>query len=285
MWGIIPAAGAGSRMQPLAFSKELLPVGSRVEGGTERPRAVSEYLVERLIQAGATKICFVISPGKSDILEYFGGGIGPASIAYVVQPRPAGLCDALFRALPLIPPEEPVSIGLPDTIWFPADGLRALPDDELSFLLFPVEHPEYFDAVVTDEEGRVREIKVKQRDAASGWIWGAIKMPGSVFHALYELWKESDRGDEYIGTLVNAYLARGGRAKGVRAGQAYVDVGTLHGYREAIRLLSETGEGVLAGSAAGRPWVEGDGARRLVPLNGAHLVEVIAPIVRAREGA
>ncbi|MBI5454552.1 MAG: nucleotidyltransferase family protein, partial [Deltaproteobacteria bacterium] len=37
MWGIIPAAGAGSRIQPLAFSKELLPVGSRVEDGIERP--------------------------------------------------------------------------------------------------------------------------------------------------------------------------------------------------------------------------------------------------------
>ena len=32
MWGIIPAAGQGSRMQPLAFSKELLPVGSRRDG-------------------------------------------------------------------------------------------------------------------------------------------------------------------------------------------------------------------------------------------------------------
>ena len=30
MWGIIPAAGKGSRIQPLAFSKELLPVGSRL---------------------------------------------------------------------------------------------------------------------------------------------------------------------------------------------------------------------------------------------------------------
>ena len=28
MWGIIPAAGNGTRIQPLAFSKELLPVGS-----------------------------------------------------------------------------------------------------------------------------------------------------------------------------------------------------------------------------------------------------------------
>src|SRR3954452_13242139 len=99
MWGIIPAAGAGSRIQPLAFSKELLPVGSRLDGATERPRAVSEYLVERLLRAGAEKLCFVIAPGKSDILEYYGGGaIDSASVAFVVQPRPAGLCDALFRA-------------------------------------------------------------------------------------------------------------------------------------------------------------------------------------------
>ena len=49
MWGIVPAAGQGSRMQPLAFSKELLPVGSRTEADRERPRAVSEYLIERLV--------------------------------------------------------------------------------------------------------------------------------------------------------------------------------------------------------------------------------------------
>src|SRR3978361_1522825 len=110
MWGIIPAAGAGSRIQPLAFSKELLPVGSRVEVGVERPRAVSEYLVERMIRGGADKLCFVISPGKSDILEYYGAGAWGAEIVYVVQPNPAGLCDAIFRAVSLIPQTEPVVI-------------------------------------------------------------------------------------------------------------------------------------------------------------------------------
>ena len=53
MIGIIPAAGAGERIQPLGCSKELLPVGSRLVGGVERPKAVSEYLVERMIAAGA----------------------------------------------------------------------------------------------------------------------------------------------------------------------------------------------------------------------------------------
>ena len=239
MWGIIPAAGAGSRIQPLAFSKELLPVGSRVEGETERPRAVSEYLVERMIRGGADKLCFVISPGKTDILEYYGSRLWGADIAYVVQPQPGGLCDAIFRALPLVHPDEHVLIGLPDTVWSPEDGMCALPDGVLSFLLFPVERPELFDAVVTDEDGAVEEIEVKKKGARSQWIWGAIKMPGSVLHELYALWCRPKRRDEYMGTLVNAWLAEGGRAVGVRKGEAYVDTGTLHGYRAAIRLLEE----------------------------------------------
>ena len=240
MWGIIPAAGGGTRIQPLAFSKELLPVGSRIDGAAERPRAVSEYLVERMIRGGVTKLCFVISPGKSDIIEYYGGEIGPASIAYVVQPSPAGLCDAIFRAAPLIAAEEPVVIGLPDTVWFPEDALRSLGDEMLSFLLFPVERPEFFDAVVADRDGGVLEIQVKSPAARSKWIWGAFKMPGAVLHALHRLWLDRTPPDEYIGTLVNAYLSAGGRACGVRAGRAYVDVGTLNGYREAMMLLASS---------------------------------------------
>ncbi len=238
MWGIIPAAGKGSRIQPLAFSKELLPVGSRKESGIERPRAASEYLIERMIAGGAAKICFVISPGKSDILEYYGSRVHSADVCYAVQPQPLGLCDAIFRAAPLIHASEAVCIGLPDTIWFPEDGLCALDDDRLSFLLFPVQQPELFDAVETDDMGRVLEIQVKRPGATSNWIWGAFKMPGTVFHCLHELWCRRERSDEYFGTLVNAYLESGGAAWGVRAGTSYVDIGTLHGYREAIQLLS-----------------------------------------------
>ena len=158
-------------------------------------------------------------------------------MVYVVQPAPRGLCDAIFRATPLIAADEQVVIGLPDTVWSPEDAIRQLPDNQLSLLLFPVEHPEFFDAVVTDECGRVRAIQVKQKDAASRWIWGVIKMPGFTFHALHELWCRPERRDEYFGTLINQWLAEGGEALGVAAGTEYVDVGTLHGYRRAIQLL------------------------------------------------
>src|SRR5437773_9596923 len=195
MWGIVPAAGSGTRIQPLAFSKELLPVGSRFEGDTERPRAVSEYLIDRMQSAGADKISFVISPWKSDILQYYGGTIGTAAIAYVVQPQPAGLCDAIFRALPLIQSDDLVLVGLPDTIWLPEDALGRLPDDRLAFLTFPVDRPELFDAVVSDRQGRVREIQVKQRQAASRWVWGAFKLPGAVLHELHALWRRRNPPD------------------------------------------------------------------------------------------
>ena len=243
MWGVVPAAGGGTRIQPLAFSKELLPVGSRRDGAAERPRAISEYLVDRLIVGGVDKICFVIAPGKSDILEYYGGVYGPAVIAYVVQHQPAGLCDAIFRSAPLVTPEETVAVGLPDTVWFPDDALTALPDDRLSFLLFPVDHPEFFDAVAHDETtGQVREIQVKQVGARSRWIWGAFKMPGAVLHELHALWLRRNPRDEYLGTLVNAWLAEGGEAIGVRAGRSYVDVGTVQGYRSAVQLLADRRE-------------------------------------------
>lgn len=238
MWGVIPAAGNGSRIQPLAFSKELLPVGGRSADGMARPRAVSEFLVERMVKAGTTKICFVISPAKSDIVAYYGRN-PPAGVdvAYVVQPSASGLCDAIFRAATVVPEDEPVVVGLPDTIWFPEDGLAALPDDRLSFLLFPVEQPELFDAVVTDADGRVEEIQVKSARARTNWVWGAFRMPGGVFHQLRRFWQARPEPDEYIGTLVNAWLAQGGEAVGVRAGEFYADVGTLEGYQKVMQLL------------------------------------------------
>jgi glucose-1-phosphate thymidylyltransferase len=242
-WGIVPAAGIGSRIQPLAFSKELLPVGSRLEAGVERPRAIGEYLIDRMIRGGATKICFVISPTKSDIVRYFAGVLGDVRFAYVVQETPGGLCDAIFQALPLLAPDEPVLVGLPDTIWFPEDALAALPDDRLSFLCFPVDAPQQFDAVLSDASGRISEIQVKHAAPTSPWVWGAFKLPARILAELHALWCEPGRHDTYIGTLVNAWLARGGRAYAAHAGTDYVDVGTLHGWRDAARLLDARATG------------------------------------------
>jgi dTDP-glucose pyrophosphorylase len=240
MIGIIPAAGAGQRIQPLGCSKELLPVGSQMLDGVERPRAVSEYLVERMIAAGAEQICMVISAEKSDIVRYYAERNYAAEIFYVVQQKPQGLCDALFRAEPFARLHNRVLIGLPDTIWFPENAYLPaleLEQSDCNLVLFPVTNPSVFDAVACDELGYVEEVQVKKADARSHWIWGAVTTTGDSFRRLKLLWEARHRGDEYLGDLLNAFIAAGNVVKGKYAGETYMDVGTLEGYRNALDYL------------------------------------------------
>lgn len=240
MIGIIPAAGAGQRIQPLGCSKELLPVGSRMIEGVERPKAVSEYLVERMIAAGATQICVIISAEKSDIVRYFAERAYAAEIFYVVQQHPRGLCDALFRAEPFARQHDQVILGLPDTIWFPENAYRLALEQanaDVNLILFPVSNPAAFDAVVCDERNFVKSVEVKQPDAHSTWVWGAAIATSEAFVALKLLWESRHREDEYLGHLLNAYLAAGGAVGGHFAGESYMDVGTIAGYHAAQDFL------------------------------------------------
>lgn len=241
MIGIIPAAGAGQRIQPLGCSKELLPVGSRFVEGVERPKAVSEYLVERMIAAGAEQICFVISAEKSDIVRYFAEREYAAEIFYVVQRQPRGLCDALFRAESFARYHDQVLIGLPDTIWFPENSFNvALGSDrsaEINLVLFPVTEPQHFDAVVCDPQGYVAEVQVKQPQATSPWVWGSVITAGNAFRELFLLWESRNRQDEYLGHLLNAFIAAGHSVRGSAVGETYMDVGTIDGYHQAQQFL------------------------------------------------
>ena len=135
MWGIIPSAASAARAQPLAFSRELLPIGVGRDGSGERPRAVGESLADRMLRGGADKLCFVPSPGQTDLVEHFKGSYGRARICYAVQEHPAGFCDALFQPLPWIASDEEVLVGLPGAVWLPEDGYSRL-GPGLSFLLF-----------------------------------------------------------------------------------------------------------------------------------------------------
>jgi glucose-1-phosphate thymidylyltransferase len=240
MIGIIPAAGAGQRIQPLGCSKELLPVGSRVIDGVERPKAVSEYLVERMIAAGASQICMVISAEKTDMVRYYAERSYAAEIFYVVQHHPQGLCDALFRAEPFARHHEHVLIGLPDTVWFPENAYYPALNPaavDINLVLFPVQNPSIFDAVLCDAQNFVTEVQVKVPAPQSNWIWGAITSTGTAFRNLKLLWEARHREDEYLGTLLNAYIDAGNPVRGHFVGEAYMDIGTMKGFHQAQDFL------------------------------------------------
>jgi len=266
-WGIVPATGEANR-RPAAHAGGLSHLPSRSDGDAGIPTVRSEYLVERMIEGGATNLCFVISPGESNLVQHYGDDFDGVAPLYLVQPRPAGLCDALFRAAAVIGPTDHVLMSLPDTVWYPVDGFASLPDDRLSLLLFHVTPPHHFEGVVIDGDDRVEGIAVKGANSPSPWVWGAVKMPGLIFHSLHELWLQRGAADLTVGSLVNAYVASGGQAWGVRAGLSCVAVNSTGHSGETREMLDHA---PAAGAPTRRSPGYTDGWR---PLTAAKYVEV-----------
>ncbi|HXR98459.1 MAG TPA: sugar phosphate nucleotidyltransferase [Terriglobales bacterium] len=240
MLGIIPAAGTASRLQPLAGAKELLPLGR--SGG--QLRVVSEYLLDRMLLAGADRICFVISPEKQDLIRFYSRSEYGGRFFYVCQPQAGGLCDAVFRAAPHVQDDEAVLIGLPDTVWHPRTAFANAPCAGVHLITFPVGNPADFDAVIATGEPRshrVSRVEVKKR-AASGdpdrderRVWGAITMSGHVFADLEQFWNRRGAREVFLGDLFNQWIAAGNVVTYDEQGSEYWDIGTVDGYERALR--------------------------------------------------
>lgn len=89
MKAVILAGGLGSRMAPITriVAKEMLPV-------VDRP--VMDYLVEDLINAGATEILVVSHKEKICIQNYFNNT--KVHFTYIYPDAPLGVADALLHA-------------------------------------------------------------------------------------------------------------------------------------------------------------------------------------------
>ena len=213
MWGIIPAMGgdSGSRR-----------IDTHHLEGSSGPLEFYTGLAKRMITAGADHLCFVVSPGSSELMQQFGGEILSTKIFYAVQDRPAGLCDAIFRVLPIIAPEEHICVIPPNASWMPEDGILQLPDGILSMLLFPANGASQLDVVVTDDDGAVLEIKANEQRPDLEWNWGALKMPAATLVKLHQLWLE--RRDDHPSALIDEYVKRGGAAYGFKTQQHGADV-------------------------------------------------------------
>jgi UTP--glucose-1-phosphate uridylyltransferase len=110
---VIPAAGLGTRMQPLAqgIPKEMLPIGGR---------PMIFYAIQEAVLSGLEEIYIIINSRKDtlrhylesedvkrDIREGRGQNIPPLRLTFIDQPTPVGSGDATYRARELIG-DEPV---------------------------------------------------------------------------------------------------------------------------------------------------------------------------------
>jgi glucose-1-phosphate thymidylyltransferase long form len=117
MKGLIPAAGRGTRLEPitLAIPKELLMVGDK---------AIIEYVINAMKQAGITEITIVVGWRKHAILDYLGSGerLG-VKLTYVVQDKRDGLAKAVLAGKHIIG-EEPFVVVLGDNFFYPKSFLK-----------------------------------------------------------------------------------------------------------------------------------------------------------------
>jgi UTP--glucose-1-phosphate uridylyltransferase len=112
---VVPVAGLATRLRPLSrgVPKALLPVASK---------PVIQHIVDELAACGIERVVLVTGRGRSGFEAHFAGDGRAATadpgarpqIAFVDQPEPLGLGDALLRAAPAL--DGPFVIALGDAL-------------------------------------------------------------------------------------------------------------------------------------------------------------------------
>lgn len=237
--GIIPAAGRGSRLAPFPCPKELFPVGYQdymVNGSIQRrPKVISQYLIENIIEAGAEKLMIIVSEGKGDIMKYYGDGSRfTCDIAYLYQEELNGMPNALNLAHKWIG-DSTVLFGMPDTIIEPGNVFKSMLEfhDEnsadLTLGLFPTNYPSKFGMVSTDEENNIIYTIDKPPISKLKYMWGCAIWSRNFSNLLNEFVcsLKGNTKENVLGDVFNLAIERKMIVKGYKAdGGQYIDIGT-----------------------------------------------------------
>lgn len=244
--GIIPAAGKGTRLAPFPCPKELFPVGfqdfqigDKVE---KRPKVISQYILEAMLEAGVERVLFILGEGKSDIMEFYGDGnrFG-CEIGYLYQERLNGMPTAINLAKPWIG-DATVVFGMPDTIIQPGNALKQLLDQhqasaaELSLGLFPTNTPQKFGMVEFDESHNVLSTIDKPTQSELTHMWGcccwSVEFTNLIDSYLIE---NQDHPKEIVlGDVFDQALELGRTVKAVPIDGSYIDIGTANELNNAL---------------------------------------------------
>lgn len=250
--GLIPAAGLAKRVSPLPGSKELFPIGFRevsVDGRLEiRPKVVSQYLLDNMFNAGASKVWMVLGKSKGDIMQYYGDGLKfGGRVAYLTMDRLWGMPYTLDQAWPWIDGNY-VLFGMPDTIFTPHDAFAQLCDDhtrsgaDVTLGVFPTDHPEKLCPVLMDESGQVLDMtdKPKQTELRNAWGCACWSPSFTDFMHRYLLELDQPRHEVVLADVFRAAIQHGLMVKGLyfESGE-YIDIGTPEDLVTAVHRFSQ----------------------------------------------
>lgn len=170
VFGILPMAGKGSRIQPIAFSKELYPVSFG-----SKHFAISEFTIRSMARAHVHEIKLVVHPNKLDIANYYAHTKYPVSVYFYAS---KSLPESCLFPINGLRDDDICLFGLPDTLFTPLDAFAKIKKDllsgvDLSLGIFQVEDGSKYDSVKWNEiSGKLEGVLVKTNPPLSNWIWG-----------------------------------------------------------------------------------------------------------------
>jgi glucose-1-phosphate thymidylyltransferase len=252
--GIIPAAGRGTRIAPLPLSKELFPIGFQNSNNDARPKVVSHYLLEQMINAGIERCFIILGNGKWDIPAYFGNGerFG-INLAYSVIHDSPGTPYTLDSVYPFLS-DSLVALGFPDIMFSDNDvycQLRSAFQSrhcDVLLGLFPADQPHLSDMVALDPVGKVDRIVIKPEQTTLTHTWG-IALWTPVFSKFMHEWLSNidfskperldarhGHGELFVGDVIQAAIEAGLNVEAVTVSeQPYLDIGTPQNLIRAIQ--------------------------------------------------
>lgn len=221
--GLIPAAGIGSRLGRLPFSKELLPV--QISDSTPAAGAVEcaiENAVNVLVSNDISQQFVILRPGKWDIPAYLlSGSHLNADIAYLLAEASPSVPRSLDAAYPFVRTSEVVLV-FPDIVFQPVNAieetvaLRSARDAHVALALVPSTRGDKVDIVSVSDSDDVVEIRAKPGKGESGWTWVAAAWDATFTEFLHDQLAngpaggtDTEKRELYVADVLNAAIRAG----------------------------------------------------------------------------
>lgn len=234
MFGVVPAAGEGTRLRPLTEDK---PKGMVEVAG----RPLLSHVFETLRASGVEELVVVVGYRAGDIISQFEENYRGLPITYVHQRDRRGLGHAVLQAAPHVDGSFVVLNGdnaVAGDVRQPIDR-QARGEAEA---MLAVEQTDPATAretgVVAVENGRVTDIVEKPTNPPSQVVTtGCYVLPESVFGAL-ELLSPSKRGEYELTDAIGVLLRAGTTVEAVELDTRRVNVNTPADVERATELLT-----------------------------------------------
>ncbi len=247
---VVLAAGEGQRLRPFTVNR---PKSMLLIAG----KPILQYVVESLARIGIRKIVVVAGYRKEQVFDYLGSGekLG-VDITYVVQENQLGTAHALLQTRNMTENEFLVLPG--DTLIEPETIAAFAGTPPLGILVKKVQNPVRY-GVVTIEQGRLRAIEEKPRQAGSNLVSSSI----------YAFSKDVFDFMEHhldIPDALNAMIARGYTINALETTGTWLDVvypwdilsvndAVLHGIRPVAAGTIESGVSLKGPVSVGKDTV------------------------------